>query len=46
MTVEEPEISVVPANETSWADLQKVFGTRGQAARCQCQRYKIGRAHV
>ncbi|MEJ7757729.1 MAG: GNAT family N-acetyltransferase [Nocardioidaceae bacterium] len=25
----------------SWDDLQSVFGTRGQAARCQCQRYKL-----
>ena len=34
-------LSVVPANEASWEDLQTVFGTRGQAARCQCQRYKL-----
>jgi GNAT superfamily N-acetyltransferase len=36
-----PAISVVPANEASWEDLQTVFGTRGQACRCQCQRYKL-----
>jgi GNAT superfamily N-acetyltransferase len=36
-------ISVVPANEASWEDLQTVFGTRGQASRCQCQRYKLRR---
>jgi len=36
-------IAVVPANEASWADLQTVLGTRGQAARCQCQRYKLRR---
>jgi GNAT superfamily N-acetyltransferase len=36
-------ISVVPANEASWADLQTVFGTRGAASRCQCQRYKLRR---
>jgi len=35
-------ISVAPANEASWEDLQTVFGTRGQASRCQCQRYKLG----
>ena len=35
-------ISVVPANEASWADLQTVFGSRGAASRCQCQRYKLG----
>jgi GNAT superfamily N-acetyltransferase len=34
-------ISIRPANEASWEDLQTVFGTRGQAARCQCQRYKL-----
>lgn len=34
-------ISVRPANEASWEDLQTVLGTRGAAARCQCQRYKL-----
>jgi GNAT superfamily N-acetyltransferase len=34
-------ISVVPANEASWDDLQAVFGRRGDASRCQCQRFKI-----
>jgi GNAT superfamily N-acetyltransferase len=37
------ELSVVPANEASWEDLQTIFGTRGQACRCQCQRYKLRR---
>ena len=41
MTATEPAISVLPANEASWSDLQTVFGTRGQASRCQCQRYKL-----
>jgi GNAT superfamily N-acetyltransferase len=41
MTATESTISVVPANEASWEDLQTVFGTRGQASRCQCQRYKL-----
>lgn len=36
-------ITVVPANQASWEDLQAVLGTRGQAARCQCQRYKLAR---
>lgn len=36
-----PAITVVPANQASWEDLQTVFGTRGQASRCQCQRYKL-----
>jgi GNAT superfamily N-acetyltransferase len=43
VTAIESEISVVPANEASWEDLQTVFGTRGQACRCQCQRYKLRR---
>ncbi|MGR6316999.1 GNAT family N-acetyltransferase [Micromonospora soli] len=34
-------IVVVPANEASWDDLQTVFGKRGEAARCQCQWFKI-----
>jgi GNAT superfamily N-acetyltransferase len=37
----EAAFSVVPANEASWQDLQTVFGTRGPAAGCQCQRYKL-----
>jgi GNAT superfamily N-acetyltransferase len=36
-----PAISVVPANEASCEDLESIFGRRGQAARCQCQRYKL-----
>jgi GNAT superfamily N-acetyltransferase len=39
----ESDISVVPANAASWEDLQTIFGTRGQACRCQCQRYKLRR---
>jgi GNAT superfamily N-acetyltransferase len=35
------EVTIVPANEASWEDLQAVFGTRGTPARCQCQRFKI-----
>jgi GNAT superfamily N-acetyltransferase len=41
MTGPKPTISVVPANEASWEDLRTVFGTRGAAAWCQCQRYKL-----
>jgi len=41
MTAPGPAISVVPANEASWVDLQAVFGTRGPTSRCQCQRYKL-----
>jgi GNAT superfamily N-acetyltransferase len=36
-------ITVVPANEAAWEDLQCVFGDRGSSARCQCQRYKLHR---
>ena len=35
------EVTVIPANEASWEDLQAVLGTRGDASRCQCQRYKM-----
>ena len=36
-------VTVVPANEAPWDDLQVVIGTRGPAALCQCQRYKLER---
>lgn len=35
------QITVVPANEASWADLAAVFGSRGQPARCFCQWFKV-----
>jgi GNAT superfamily N-acetyltransferase len=35
------DVSVVPANQAEWDDLQTVFG-RGGAAKCQCQRIKLG----
>ena len=34
-------IVTVPANEASRNDLQTVFGTRGDPARCQCQWFKF-----
>jgi GNAT superfamily N-acetyltransferase len=34
-------LTIVPANQASWEDLQAVFGTRGDAAVCQCQRFKL-----
>lgn len=34
-------ITVIPANRASWEDLQTVFGGRGNAAVCQCQRFKL-----
>jgi GNAT superfamily N-acetyltransferase len=36
-------IRTIPANEAPWDDLQAVFGSRGSAALCQCQRYKLHR---
>lgn len=41
MAASQPAILVVPANEASWDDLQKIFGRAGEASRCQCQRYKL-----
>ena len=43
MTVDKPGIVVVPANEASCQDLQAIFGARGAASGCQCQRYKLRR---
>lgn len=37
----EETLRFVPANEVSWDAIQTVFGPRGDAARCQCQRYKV-----
>ena len=41
MAGQEAAISVVPANEAGCSDLQTLFGTRGAASWCQCQRYKL-----
>ena len=41
MTAREVQITVMPANMASWEDLQTIFGSRGAAAGCQCQRYKL-----
>jgi GNAT superfamily N-acetyltransferase len=41
MTDATRDLTIVPANRASWADLQAVLGTRGAAADCQCQRYKL-----
>jgi GNAT superfamily N-acetyltransferase len=35
------EVRVVPANEATWDDLRLIFGARGPAANCQCQRFKL-----
>src|SRR6187431_292274 len=34
-------LDVLPANESSWEDLQAVFGTRGDPSRCWCQRFRM-----
>jgi len=34
-------LTIVPANEAGWDDLQAVFGTRGDPSRCWCQRFKM-----
>lgn len=34
-------LRVVPANEAPWPDIETVFGTRGAASVCWCQRYKL-----
>jgi hypothetical protein len=35
------ELTIVPANDASWEDIQAVFGTRGDPSRCWCQRFKM-----
>lgn len=35
------DLTIVPANEARWEDIQAVFGTRGDAVSCQCQRFKL-----
>jgi GNAT superfamily N-acetyltransferase len=39
--VEPADISIVPANQASWADLAAVFGKTGYPARCFCQKLKL-----
>jgi GNAT superfamily N-acetyltransferase len=36
-----PKVTIVLANKASCEDLEAVFGTSGDASRCQCQYYKI-----
>lgn len=42
MTASPRSLTIRPANEVSWADIQTVFGARGGASRCQCQRQVLG----
>ncbi len=41
MADELPDVVCRPANEASCADLETVFGSRGDAHVCQCQRFKL-----
>ena len=34
------QLTTVPANEASWADLDAIFGTAGYPGRCHCQHFK------
>lgn len=39
------DLTIVPANEATWADLSAIFGTSGSSGRCNCQWFKSrGRA--
>ncbi|WP_410674819.1 GNAT family N-acetyltransferase [Amycolatopsis sp. cmx-4-68] len=33
-------LTVLPVDQASWADLQAIFGDRGDPARCRCQYFK------
>jgi GNAT superfamily N-acetyltransferase len=39
--VDPDALSIVPANDASWEDIQTVLGARGDPPRCQCSRYKM-----
>jgi GNAT superfamily N-acetyltransferase len=41
MTAPDAAISIVPANEAGCEELRTLFGVRGAAAQCQCQRYRL-----
>ncbi|MEO7118984.1 MAG: GNAT family N-acetyltransferase, partial [Candidatus Limnocylindrales bacterium] len=40
------DLRIVPANKASCDDLDTVFGSRGAAAGCQCQRFKLVRGEA
>ncbi|MGW1344211.1 GNAT family N-acetyltransferase [Kribbella sp. NPDC002412] len=35
------QLTIVPANQAAWEDLQAIFGTAGDTARCWCQRFRM-----
>jgi len=37
------DLSIRPANEVPWEDLEDLFGSTRDTRCCQCQRFKIGR---
>src|SRR6266516_4168096 len=39
-------LTVVPADQASWSDLQAIFGDRGDPARCRCQYFKETAEHA
>jgi GNAT superfamily N-acetyltransferase len=39
------QLSIIPASQASWADLQAVFGTADYPGRCYCQHYKTRDCH-
>src|SRR6516225_4072786 len=39
------QLTIVPANHASWADLQAIFGVADDPGRCSCQRYKTEAGH-
>ena len=41
LIADEASLTIVPANEASWEDLRAIFGDRGYAAYCQCQKFKM-----
>lgn len=41
MAAPDPVLSIVPANQVRCEELQTLFGLRGAAATCRCQRYKL-----
>ncbi|AKU14887.1 GNAT family N-acetyltransferase [Luteipulveratus mongoliensis] len=41
MSTAEGQLRIVPANEADWSDLEAIFGTSAQPARCWCRRFKL-----
>ena len=39
------DLTIFPANQASWADLQAIFGTTDYSSRCYCQHFKTRDCH-